>query len=90
MTKFIHAREWLDEGDLVIVNCDHQCNVLLTDDINFQNYRSHRGFNYFGGHFKILPARVQVPSTGFWNVTIDLGGSLAGFRYGIQYMKVAA
>jgi hypothetical protein len=36
---FIHADEYLDEGDVVIVQCSHQCNVRLLDDHNFQNYQ---------------------------------------------------
>lgn len=88
--NFIHAREWLDQGDVVIVTCDHQCNVLLTDDSNFSSYRSGGRFQYHGGHFKMFPARINVPSSGHWNVTIDLGGRQANISYNIQYLKRAA
>lgn len=39
MSDFIHAREQLKAGDLVIVDCSHQCNIRLMDDANFGRYR---------------------------------------------------
>jgi hypothetical protein len=38
----------------------------------------------------MLPARIAVPSSGFWNVTIDLGEGRANIRYNIEYLKRAA
>lgn len=90
MADFIHSREYLSEGDVVIVHCSHQCNVKLTDDTQFQNLRAGRQHRYFGGFFKMLPARIAVPRTGHWNVTIDLGGSRANIQYNIEYLKRAA
>ncbi|CAJ8563464.1 DUF1883 domain-containing protein [Burkholderia pseudomallei] len=85
--NFIHSRELLNEGDVVVVNCDYQCNVMLTTDSNFQRYRSGQRFEYFGGHYKRFPVRLRVPSTGHWNVTIDLGGGSANIRYSINFVK---
>ncbi len=87
---FIHAREYLQGGDVVIVNCSHQCNALLTDDFNFSSYQSGGQFHYYGGHYKQFPVRIVVPSAGFWNVTIDLGGGAAQIRYNISYLKKAS
>jgi hypothetical protein len=87
---FIHAREWLDTGDIVIVSCDHQCNVRVMDDSNFSSYRSGGQHRYYGGHYKRLPARIAVPHSGNWNTVIDLGGGRASIRYNIQYIKRAA
>lgn len=84
---FIHAREYLNAGDTVIVDCSHECNVTVTDDLNFSNYRSGQQFRYHGGHYKRLPARVTVPSSGYWNVALDLGGGAANIRYNISYLK---
>jgi hypothetical protein len=85
--NFIHAREWLDEGDLVVVECSHQCNVRLTDDSNFASFRRGGAHRYHGGFYRRLPARIAVPSSGFWNVTIDVGGGRASIRYNIRYLK---
>ena len=84
---FIHARKYLDRGDIVVVQCDYQANVLLTDDSNFHFYKSGQNFRHFGGHFTHYPARIKVPSTGYWNVTIDLGGGAANIKYSIDVLK---
>jgi hypothetical protein len=89
MSDFIHAREYLSAGDLVVVQCSHQCNVRLTDDSNFQAYRSGRQHRAYGGFFRMLPARIAVPHDGYWNVTIDLGGGRANINYSINYIKAA-
>lgn len=90
MADFIHAREHLDEGDVVVVECDHQCNVLVLDDHNFNLYRRGAAYHYYGGFFARLPARVGVPRSDHWNTVIDLGGGRANIRYNIGYVRRAA
>lgn len=90
MSDFIHAREYLDANDVVIVNCDYQCNVLVMDDANFNNYRRGGRFQYYGGHYKRLPARISVPHSDHWNTVIDLGGGRATIRYNIEYLRHSA
>lgn len=85
--QYLHKREHLDSGDIVVVNCSHQCNVQLMDDTNYSNYKSGRGFKYYGGFYKMLPARISAPYTGNWNIVIDLGGGSANFRYSINIIK---
>lgn len=85
--SFLHKREYLNEGDIVVVDCDYQCNVMLTDDINFRRYRNGGGFDYHGGFYERLPARIPVPDTGYWNITLDLGGGSANVRYSINVIK---
>jgi hypothetical protein len=85
--NFIHAREYLHEGDIVVVNSSHQCNVVLTTDSEFANYRSGRSFRHNGGHYRMFPARIAVPHTDNWNITLDLGGGSANIRYSISYIK---
>jgi Domain of unknown function (DUF1883) len=89
MADFIHAREYLEAGSVVIVDCSHRCNVCVMDDANFSAYRSGRRFSHYGGHFTYFPTRIAVPSAGYWNVTIDLGGGNANIRYRINYLKAA-
>jgi hypothetical protein len=88
--RFVHAREYLNAGDIVIVQCSHQCNVRVMSDTDFQNFKRGGSHNYHGGHFKMLPARVAVPSSGYWNTTVDLGGSTSAFNYGVTYLKSEA
>jgi hypothetical protein len=84
---FIHAREYLAAGDVVVLNCDTQCYFRLTDDPNFGALKRGGQHTYYGGFFKAFPARIKVPSTGYWNVTIDLGGGTANIRYSLSYIK---
>lgn len=85
--QFIHAREHLKRGDIVEVDCSHQCNVRLTTDSHFSNFRNGRQHRYHGGFYKQLPARIAAPSDGFWNITIDLGGGSAQYRYSINIIR---
>lgn len=85
----IHAREYLSAGDVVIVDCSHRCNVRVMDDTNFQNFESGWPYNYHGGSFQKLPARIAIPKTGFWNITIDADGP-GSFQHGIRYLKSRA
>lgn len=83
--QHIHAREWLDAGSTVRLDCDHQCNVLVMDDQNYSRYRRGQSFQHYGGFFKRLPAALGVPTSGHWNTVIDLGGGRANIRYAINY-----
>ncbi|GAN91771.1 hypothetical protein Gbfr_091_002 [Gluconobacter frateurii M-2] len=85
--QHIHAREWLNPSDMVRVDCDHQCNILVMDDYNYSLYQRRQAFRYLGGFFKRLPATLQVPNSGHWNTVIDLAGGQANIRYNIQYLK---
>ena len=87
MANFIAAREFLAKGDVVVVQCSHQCNVLVMDDQNFQAYRQRKKCTYFGGHFKAFPARITVPADGHWNTVIDLGGKQAEISDAINYIR---
>jgi hypothetical protein len=85
--SFIHAREHLSGGDVVILDCDTQCNFMITTDSNFSCYRRSDSFRYYGGHFKRFPARIIAPHSDNWNVTIDLGGGRANIRYSLSYVR---
>ncbi len=80
------AREYLQGGDIVVVNCTHQCNVLVMDDTNYNAYRNGSRASYYGGAYKYLPARISVPHAGYWNVVLEAPG---GARFGMSYLKAA-
>ncbi len=69
--KFIHQREHLNEGDLVVIECSQPCNIRLMNDANFRSFKNGGRHSYHGGAFVRFPARISVPSSGFWNVTLD-------------------
>nr|WP_137972714.1 DUF1883 domain-containing protein [Pseudomonas sp. F(2018)] len=69
--KFIHQREQLNEDDIVVILCSQPCNIRLMNDANFRSYRNGGRHTYHGGAFDKFPARITVPSSGFWNITLD-------------------
>lgn len=86
--QFIHAREYLNDGDAVKVDCDTQCNVMLTTDSEFQDFESRRSFTYRGGFYRRFPVILTPPHSGYWNITLDVGeGYEASVRYSIVVIK---
>lgn len=85
--NFLHTREYLEEGDIVVVECSHQCNVLLTNDTNFSKYKRGEEYECYGGWYKRLPAYIAAPSTGYWNVTLDLAGGSANLRHSFNIIR---
>lgn len=81
--EFIHAREYLNRGQSFRVDCDTECNITVTDDLNFERYRSGDSFQYYGGFRTHFPTIVTPPHSGYWNLAIDLAGGSAGIRYSI-------
>ncbi|EPJ3801844.1 DUF1883 domain-containing protein [Morganella morganii] len=86
--SFIHAREHANQGDIVSVQCNHQTNVLVMDDTQFNNYKNWCRTNYYGGFYERFPANVPVPSTGYWNVVLALpAGHRTNIRYSINILN---
>jgi hypothetical protein len=85
--KHLHYHVTMQRGDTVIVSLDKQANVLLMDKINYNNYRAQRQYKYFGGLAKTSPIRISAPSTGEWNVVIDLGGYEGTVRASVKINK---
>jgi len=69
--KFIHQREHLNEDDIVVIECSQRCNIRLMNDANFRCFKNGGRHTYHGGAFDRFPAKITVPSTGFWNITLD-------------------
>lgn len=90
MSNFVHAHQNLAKGDVVVVQCSHQCNVFLLDDQNFNLYRQRQKCTYYGGFFKAFPAKLGVPASGHWNVVIDLAGRQAEITHSISYLRQTA
>jgi hypothetical protein len=84
--NFEHGRAYLQAGSIVVVNCDTQCNARVMDDANFRSYSNGQAYRALGGGYRYFPVRIPVPSSGYWNVTIDLGGSPDRFRYSMNYI----
>lgn len=70
--SYLEKRMFLDAGDVVAVQCSHQVNVIVMDDLNYAKFRRGDSYRYLGGFFTHFPAHVQVSETKNWNVVISL------------------
>jgi hypothetical protein len=87
---FIHSRTYLNRGDVVVLNCDTQCNFMLMTDSDFSAYRSGMSFRYHGGFKTHFPARITAPHSGNWVAVLDLGGGSANVRYGFSAINAGS
>lgn len=72
--NFLHSVVHTNPGDAILVKlAGTEANVMVMDDINFRAYSSGSSFRYIGGHYERSPAVIR-PSSGRWNVVVDLGG----------------
>jgi hypothetical protein len=85
MEAFAFESKQLSQGDLIVVECDRQCNVRLLDDLNFNKFRNGQQHRYYGGFYRMFPVRLVVPKTGHWNIVIDLGGNRDIAKYRVHY-----
>ena len=72
--NFLHSVVHTGPGDAILVKlAGTEANVMVMDDINFRAYSSGSSFSFLGGHYQQSPAVIK-PSSGRWNVVVDLGG----------------
>ncbi|OSL95220.1 hypothetical protein EBAG_00501 [Escherichia coli T426] len=84
----IHSREYMNDGDIVTVQCSHQINVLLMDDSNYRAFKRGGRFTYYGGFYERFPANITSPHSGYWNVVLALPpGHRANIRYSINVIR---
>lgn len=84
--KFLHHDlGQVAAGSVVVVALSGtEANVLLLDDLNLGRYRGGRRYQYYGGHFTASPVRLPIPSTGRWNLVVDLGGYVGSVNASVQ------
>jgi Domain of unknown function (DUF1883) len=86
--QFIHAREYVINGQAVKINCDRECRVMLTTDGEYDNFRKRRDYIYQGSLYRLFPVVLTPPHSGFWNITLDLGDDYtATIQYSIDVIK---
>jgi hypothetical protein len=77
-------------GEIIVVTISgNAVNVRLMDSSNFSNYKAGRKHRYYGGHATRSPVRLQIPHSGHWYVTIDLGGYSGSVRSSVQVLPGA-
>lgn len=78
----VHLREFMNGGDVAIVDCAQSCRVMLMSDANFSRYQ--RGKRYFCREEIHLPVSLEAPAAGFWNIVLELAAEPAAVRHSIQ------
>ena len=77
----------LSGGEVVEVTLSgNAANVRLMDSSNFSSFRAGRSHRYSGGHVTRSPVRLQVPNSGHWYVTIDMGGFSVSIRSSVRVL----
>lgn len=87
MANHLHNRMFLQDGDVVEVDCDTRANVTLMDDSNYNSYKAGSSYRYYGGYFTHFPAHLSPPRSGYWNVVLDLGGGQATVRHSMRVLS---
>lgn len=64
-------------------------NVKLMDAFNYESYKNGLYYKYIGGVANRSPVRIQIPSSGYWFVTIDMQGLKGTVKSSIQVMPNA-
>lgn len=78
-------------GDVVVVTLQGSAaNVRLMQATDFNNYRNGRRHHYYGGLQKRSPARIPVPNSGTWHVTVDMQGLRGTTRSSVNVLPASA
>ena len=88
--NFLNYEVLTEAGDIIqVFLTGNAANVLLLDESNFQNYRSRRQFQYYGGYFTQSPAIIKAPSPGRWHVVVDLGDRAGHVNAAVRVLRSA-
>lgn len=80
-----HDLRVLKAGQVVLVSLSgNAANVKLMDSYNFNNYKNGKRHNYYGGHMTSSQTKLEVPSSGHWHLTVDLGGHQGSVNSNVQ------
>lgn len=82
--EYIHSRDYFKSGDVIKVNCSHECKVMLLDNKNYDKFRSNQKFEHYGGFYKQFPVKIKVPSDDTWNIILDFGDKQITVKYSID------
>jgi hypothetical protein len=76
---------YLNGGDLVEVTLQGSAaNVRLMTWSEYNNYKNGRRHNFYGGLQQRSPARIGVPHSGTWYVTVDMQGLRGSTRSSVR------
>lgn len=85
--QFIHKDlGQLRGGEIVEVSLNGRANIKLMNGSNFNSYKRGQRHNFYGGQATKSPVRLQVPSSGHWHVTVDLGGYAGRIKASVRIL----
>jgi len=85
-----HNLGYRKSGEIVQVNLSGSAaNVRLMDSSNLSSYKSGRQHRYWGGLIKRSPARLTIPHSGTWYVTVDMMGLRGNVRSSVEILPSA-
>jgi len=85
--RFLHYQVQAGPHAQIEVNLEgNAANVLLLDNMNFENYRRGIRYNYYGGHARHSVAILNPPYAGSWHVVVDLGGAPGTVKASVRVM----
>lgn len=77
-------------GEIVEVTLSGSAaNVRLMDSSNLNSFKRGRRHRYHGGLMKRSPARIAIPSSGRWYVTVDMQGLRGTTRSSVRMLPSA-
>ena len=77
----------LSAGEIVEVTLSGSAaNVRLMDSSNYQSFKNGRQHRYYGGLATHSPARLQIPNSGYWYLTVDLQGLRGSVRTSLRVL----
>ena len=85
--EFIHKREYLERGDLVVLEIDTSCRFMIMEDASLNAMKRGSRYQYIGGHVSEATNEIIVPRSGYWNIVIDTGGDTRNIRYTVNVLS---
>ena len=77
------------KGEVVEVRLSAAANVRLMNSSNYSSFKNGKRHHYYGGYVKRSPYRISIPSSGYWYVTIDLGGYAGTVKHSVEILPGA-
>lgn len=69
-----YKRLYTKAGSFIIVKSSKPLIIMVRNDEEQKRYISRGTANFYGGFFNHFPALIQVPETGYWNVSVETCG----------------
>lgn len=70
----LHIREYFAANDVIELTLDKQCNIRFLTDSEYSDYKLGKLIFKKDLQPLVSPCRLRAPSTGYWNVVLDVIG----------------